>query len=80
MHQMKSYLNLRILIVKHYEEYSKPKDIKSGVTRVNVRRSVLDLLYTRNISTTRNITTVTFIDSSALLTVTKDFLSVTQKL
>lgn len=69
---LKSYIENRIMYVKHQDECSSFKEIKAGVPQGSVIGPVLYTLYTSDLPETEHTTTATFADDTAILGISED--------
>lgn len=75
-----SYLNDRFFRVRYGTEYSELKEITAGVPQGSVLGPILYLLFTRDIPQDNSVTTATFADDTALLSVDKCATNATMRL
>lgn len=69
---LKSYLLERFFQVKQQEAYSKLHPAQSGVPQGSVLGPVLYLLYTADLPSSKNVTTATYADDTAVITSHED--------
>lgn len=77
---LESYVTDRLFRIKQDEEFSDLREIKAGVPQGSVLGPILYLLYTCDIPQINNTTIATFADDTAILAVSKDEISSTEKL